>query len=73
MDLRYPRNLTKDVIYEVFGYGTYERNIRKARNINTRWGASRSTHFTIVLNAINDSNFLFCNLLLVDLNYFSNI
>jgi hypothetical protein len=68
-NLKYHDNYTRNVIYAaVFRQGDIERlYIGKAKHMKNRWGTSGTSHFAIVRKVIQDSDFLFCNPLLVDL------
>jgi hypothetical protein len=67
--MKYHDNTASNVIYAaVFRQGSVERlYIGKAKNMKNRWGTSGASHFAVVRRIIHDSDFLFCNPLLVDL------
>lgn len=67
--LRYHSVMMRNVIYAaVLTYGSNERlYVGKAVNIKNRWGTSGTSHLAIVRRLVQDSDFLLCNPLLVDL------
>ena len=66
-NLRY-HSVMMRIYAAVLTYGSNERlYVGKAVNMKNRWGTSGTSHFAIVRRLVQDSDFLLCNPLLVDL------